>query len=519
MTRHLTLALSALAAAFISACSSPGDARDVSPLARLTPGKTAAQNALWIETPLERQFKSGKRGVIADIAGPAEITMIHFAVGVNEVSKKGALNRDLLIRAYWDGEEKPSVEAPLVDFFCDPAGLRDRVDSALVNKKRGFNCYFPMPFRRSGRVELVYDGPIPAGEQLWSQMPCYSYVMYRTLAGVPEDVGYFHASWRQETLLLGKVDYLALDARGKGKFIGWNVTVRNPGKGGYAPGGSGYPVDMNEKWYIAGEAEPSIELQGIEDSFGFSWGFPEAENMFPCTGWFPFFKGAAAYRWFIQDAIRFEKSLKVTIGFGKNEHPMFRRDFSKPENALQLSSTCYWYQTEPHADLPPMPGVKERAPAPDEPFQEKLPSAEDLKKRGVKLEMLAGRPEKEVIFAEPGYGAIAKKGFSYAGWGAPVYHCRADEKDVQIELTVPKGAEGKVRVYVIDPDEFQGGRKQEVTIAGTSLGVIEKFQDGRWLEQRLDSGDTAGGKVLIEAHNAREGSNAVISIVEWVEGK
>jgi len=72
---------------------------------------------------------------------------------------------------------------------------------------------------------------------------------------------------------------------------------------------------------------------------------------------------------------------------------------------------------------------------------------------------------------------------------------------------------------VIDPDEFQGGRKQAVTIAGRSLGVIEKFQDGRWLEQRLDSGDTAGGKVLIEAHNAREGSNAVISIVEWVEGK
>ncbi|HOW19043.1 MAG TPA: DUF2961 domain-containing protein [Phycisphaerae bacterium] len=519
MTRYLTLAWSGLAAAFLSACSAGGEARDVSALARLTPGRTAAQNALWIETPLERQFKSGKRVVVADIAGPAEITMIHFAVGVNEVSRKGPLNRDLLIRMYWDGEEKPSVEAPLVDFFCDPAGLRDRVDSALVNKKRGFNCYFPMPFRKSGRVELVYDGPIPAGDKLWSQMPCYSYVMYRTLAGVPEDVGYFHACWRQESLLLGKVDYLALDAKGKGKFIGWNVTMRNPGKGGYHIGGTGYPVDQNEKFYIDGEAEPSIELQGIEDSFGFSWGFPEAENMFPYTGWFPFFKGAAAYRWFIQDAIRFEKSLKVTIGFGKNENPAFRRDFSKPENRLQLSSTCYWYQTEPHADLPPMPDAKDRAPAPDEPFKEKLPSVEELKKRGVKLEMLAGRPGKEVIFAEHGYDAVAKKGFAYAGWSMPVYHCRADEKDLQIELTVPKGAEGTVRVYVIDPDEFEGGRKEELIIAGRSLGVIEKFQEGRWLEQRLDSGDTAGGRVLIEARNVRAGSNAVISIVEWVEGK
>lgn len=528
MARAITLALLIVSVTFLSACApnsginreaTSADTGHIDGLAWLTPGKTAAQNALWIETPLERQFKSGKRVVVADIKGPAQITMIHFAVGVNEITNKGPLNRDLVIRMYWDGEAKPSVEAPLVDFFCDPAGMRDHVNTALVNKKRGFNCYFSMPFRKSGRVELVYDGPMPAGDQLWSQMPCYSYVMYRTLGGVPNDVGYFHASWRQESLLLGKVDYLALDAKGKGKFIGWNVTVRNPGHGGYAPGGSGYPVDMNEKWYIDGETEPSIELQGIEDSFGFSWGFPEAENMFPYTGWFPFFKGAAAYRWFLQDAISFEKCLKVTIGFGKNEHPMFRRDFSKPRNELQLSSTCYWYQTEPHADLPPMPGVKERAPAPEAEFHENLPSAEDLKKRGVKLEMFCGRPEKEVIFAEHGYGAVVKKGFAFAGWDVPVYYCRADEKDVQIELTVPRGAEGKVRVYVIDPDNFGGGRKEDVAIAGKPAVSVEEFEEGRWIEQHVDADDTLEGKVVIQATNAREGSNAVISIIEWVEGK
>jgi hypothetical protein len=509
-----TISAAALACVVLGLSSGAGQAADFSDLARLTPGRTAAQNALWIETPLERQFKSGKRVVVADIQGPAQITMIHFAVGVNEISNKGPLNRDLLIRMYWDGEEKPSVEAPLVDFFCDPAGLRSRVDSALVNKKRGFNCYFPMPFPKSGRVELVYDGSIPAGDKLWSQMPCYSYVMYRTLDTVPEDVGCFHASWRQETLLLGRVDYTALEARGKGKFIGWNVTVRNPGKGG--PGGGGYPVDMNEKWYVDGESEPAVELQGIEDSFGFSWGFPEAENMFPYTGWFPFMKGAAAYRWFIQDAISFEKNLKVAIGFGEHENPGFRRDFSKPQNALQLSSTCYWYQTEPHADLPPMLDVKERGPAPDEPLNEKLPSADDLKKRGVKLEMLCGRPDKEVIFAEPGYGAVVKQGFAYAGWSMPVYHARADEKEVRIELDVPKGSAGIVRVYVIDPDEYQGGRKEKVIIAGHELPVLGGFVEGRWVEQAVSAGETREGKVLVQAVNAREEGNAVISIVEWM---
>ena len=132
-------------------------------------------------------------------------------------------------------------------------------------------------------------------------------------------------------------------------------------------------------------------------------------------------KGAAAYRFFIQDAISFEKSLRVAIGFGVNEDPMFRRDFSKPGSTLQLSSTVYWYQTEPHAPLPVMPPAVERAPAPEEPFwpdKEKLPSANELKGRGVKLEMLCGRPGKEVIFAEPGYGAAAKTGYRLERLGA-----------------------------------------------------------------------------------------------------
>ena len=69
---------------------------------------------------------------------------------------------------FWDGEATPSVNVPLVDFFCDPAGLREQVNTALVNKRHRFNCYFPMPFRRSARVKLVYDGPFrlerPSGE-------------------------------------------------------------------------------------------------------------------------------------------------------------------------------------------------------------------------------------------------------------------------------------------------------------------------------------------------------------------
>lgn len=486
----------------------------VGDLAKLTPGRTRAENALWIENGLSQRFNSSKRVVVAEIKGPAVITMIHFAM-----PQTLTLNRDVLLKAYWDGETSPSVDCPLVDFFCDPGGLRDAVDTALVNKRRGFNAYFPMPFRTSAKIELVYDGSVEPGEELWKIMPCYSYVMYRTVADAQDFTsahgGYFHAYWRQEGLLLGTRDYLALEAQGRGKFVGWNVTIRRPGR-------AGYPVDENEKFYIDGEEAASVEFQGLEDSFGFSWGFPPTESVFPLTGYFPFLKGACAYRFFVNDAISFEKSLRVAIGFGVNEDPMFRREFSKPGSTLQLSSVVYWYQTEPHAALPALAGAADRAPAPEEPFwpeKEKLPSAEELKGRGVRFLMLCGRPEREVIYAEPGFGAQVKSGYTWDGWGLPVYHCRADNQELRIELSVPKGAGGTLRLYMIDPDNFEGGRKQTVTVAGRSLGLIENFQDGRWLERPISPNETADGNILIQARNMRQGSNAVLSVIEWLAAK
>ena len=281
----LTLAGLLIAA---SARPAPGQTLGLEDLATLAPGRTKAENALWIENPLSARFNSSKRVVVADLKGPAVITMIHFAM-----PQTLKLNRDVLLRMYWDGETSPSVDVPLVDFFCDPAGLREQVNTALVNKRRGFNAYFPMPFRRAAKIELVYDGPVAPGDELWQIMPCYSYVTYRAAKEISADTGYFHANWRQEGLLLGKRDYLALEATGKGKFVGWNVTVRSPGR-------DGYPVDENEKFFIDGEETASVEFQGLEDSFGFSWGFPESDNLFPLTGYFPFLKGAAAYRFFTQ---------------------------------------------------------------------------------------------------------------------------------------------------------------------------------------------------------------------------
>lgn len=486
---------------------------DIGGLPRLAHGRVRAENGLWIETPPERRFNDNKTVVVAEVKGPGVITMIHFALpNLSVADAKYALNRDTLIRMWWDGETEPSVDVPFVDFFCDPMGQRDRIDSALVNKKRGWNAYFPMPFRKSARIALVYEGAEPPGEKLWSMMPCYSYVMWRELDSVAPDEGYFHVQWRQAATLTGKADYAALRAKGRGKFIGWNVTTRIPG----APG---CPVDMNEKFYVDGEKEPSIEFQGIEDSFGFSWGFPpEGENLFPLTGYWPYLKtGAMAYRWFIDDSISFDQSLEVTIGYGPNEHPMFREQFSKPGTELQFSSTCYWYQTEPHEPFPAMLPASQRAAAPDDRFwlhPEELPAKAELERRGVNLHVRCGRPGEEVLLASTSFGFNPVQGFSYTAWPFPVYYCRADEKELKLEILTPVRAAGTLRIFILDPDNFKGGRRQQIFVGEKDLGEFQDFQEGRWVETRITSEMNTEGRVPIRVE-PRQG-NAVISVIEWV---
>lgn len=486
-------------------------------LGRLTYGDTKAINALWGENPADVRFTTTRCVTVANIKGPAEITMMHFAYPQHHVSGAVSINRDLRLCIYWDGETKPSVDCPMVDFFCDPNGERDVVNTALVNVKRGFNCYFPMAFRKSAKVELVYDGPVEPGNRLARMMPCYSYVCYRTLKRMPSDEGYFCASWRQEECLLGKKDYVALETTGKGKLVGWNVAIRS------LHSNNRPVVDENEKFYIDGETNASVEFQGLEDSFGFSWGFPAEENMFPLTGWFPFHtNGAAAYRFFLQDSISFKKSLKVAIGFGATENG-WRRNYSKPFSLLQLSTTVYWYQADPRVDLPPMPPPAEREPAPEtffNPGGTGFPSMDDFKANGGKLFLCCGYPGGEIVYSDPDYSVSwAGNSEKWSGWDSDTYYCRQDSRQLDFRVDLPKGAAGTLRLYIIDPDNYDGGRKESIVVGGKTIGTYDHFQDGRWVEAPVDSAETADGKLSVRIVNAQDAANAVVSKIEWIEKK
>lgn len=91
-----------------------------SDLARVAPGSTKAVNALWGENPLAVQFRSTTNVVVADLKGPAEITMIHFAYPGHRDPVTHSLNRNVRLRLFWDGETTRAWIVPWWTFSVIP---------------------------------------------------------------------------------------------------------------------------------------------------------------------------------------------------------------------------------------------------------------------------------------------------------------------------------------------------------------------------------------------------------------
>ena len=96
----------------------------------------------------------GATHVLLDEKGPGVITHIWLTFLGPEPqgwAPKGAANhQEMLLRIYWDGEQRPSVEAPVGDFFANAFGQRREVISLPVVVEDGdsYNCFWQMPFSK-----------------------------------------------------------------------------------------------------------------------------------------------------------------------------------------------------------------------------------------------------------------------------------------------------------------------------------------------------------------------------------
>jgi len=306
----------------------------------------------WDRTGGNRDYitvEPGDTATLAKIKGPGAIRHIWVTIACQD---KYYL-RKILLRAYWDGENRPSIDSPIGDFFGIGHGVAKHFISLPLTMTcdRGFNTYFPMPFNDSAEVEVVNECDVPI-------RAFYYHIDYELYDKLDDNIAYFHAKWRRELVkpsktsvnLDGKDNYLILYAEGRGHYVGCVMSVHGLRPGWWGEGDDMIFVD-GEKW------PPSLHGTGTEDYFNAAWGFNREfygpYHGFPLKGPENWTGYHSMYRFHIQDPIVFRKSIRVTIEHG---HANDRGD--------DISSVAYWYQVEPHVEFAPMPPAEKRIPLP-----------------------------------------------------------------------------------------------------------------------------------------------------------
>lgn len=302
--------------------------------------------------------KPGETLTLVDVDGPGRIQSIWFG---------GDITANFIIRMYWDGQEYPSVEAPLPAFFGyafaenvhDQEGKFPMLNSAMVMVApcRGMNCYWPMPFRKHCRITLTNRAP---KAEKWTY-----YMITGAYEDVPEDAMYFHATYRQSLPTPKDGVYTVLDGvKGCGHLAGVALfTATN--------GSNGCWLEGETKMYIDGDQYPSINYTGTEDYFcgSYAFGYDEPElgryqqysglyaGMFAVLGdrenHYNYQPRFMMYRWHVPDPICFDESIRVVI---QNMH--FTPHGCRPRRD-DYSSTAFWYQELPGAPLKPLPEDEE----------------------------------------------------------------------------------------------------------------------------------------------------------------
>jgi hypothetical protein len=184
------------------------------------------------------------------------------------------------------------------------------------------------------------------------------------------DTLYFHAQYRQaqpnhgwtsdwksngdpsvnnKPNLDGKDNYVWMEAKGHGQFLGVTMSVLQNQDNWWGEG--------DDMFFIDDDTKPAIVGTGSEDYFLGAWDFGGVPfshrlNGAPVVGEELAGGRSSVYRFHSDSPIPFKQSFKATIEHGNANH---RSD--------NYYSVAYWYQAEPHAPFPPLPPVEQRLPA------------------------------------------------------------------------------------------------------------------------------------------------------------
>ncbi len=247
-------------------------------------------------------ISAGATKTLLSMKGPGIINRIWVTIS----DRSPAMLRSLVLKMYWDNEEKPAVSVPFGDFFGMGLGKTAVYENAFFANPEGrsFNCFIQMPFKTAAKIELVNESA--------ADLPMVFYdIDLQLLQDWDESFMYFHSYWHRDTATVLTEDFEIMPAvKGKGRFLGSNISI------------NANPVYKDCWWgegevkiYLDGDKEyPTLVGSGTEDYIGTAWG--QGRFFTKTTGcliadnknlqW-------AFYRYHITDPVYFRSDCKVTI--------------------------------------------------------------------------------------------------------------------------------------------------------------------------------------------------------------
>jgi len=213
-----------------------------------------------------------------------------------------------ILRITWDGESKPAVLCPVADFFGFSWG--QPAARALLFGVVDDSCYayFPMPYDKSARIELVSEG---------DHGPPIDFTAEVVHADIPRQAneGQFYAIWRRDDPTTAGNPFTFVNVEGRGHLVGVALQAEGDEKGG-TPFFEG-----DDRAFIDGKL--TIHGTGSEDFFNGGWydvpGQWESRASYPLCGCLDYSRPlsrSGGYRLMLGDAYAFRRSLAVDIEHG-----------------------------------------------------------------------------------------------------------------------------------------------------------------------------------------------------------
>jgi len=264
--------------------------------------------------------------------------------------------RGLVVRIYWEGQQHPSVEAPIGDFFGFAHGKTTAFQTAMhsVGEKYALNSWVPMPFSEQARVTISNDLDIT--------VPFFFQIDYTIGDSHPPEFGRLHTMFRRENPTTKAIDFELLPKRtGRGRYLGTVIGVR--------PDNSNWWGEGEVKMFIDGDQQlATIVGTGAEDYAGLSWGLQQ--NAFLYHG-ATLVEGpnrintgpVSMYRWHVPDPIYWYQDIVVTVQQIGLQPPI--QDYQGYQEGLydrqdDWSACTFWYEAVPSEPVPGIPSLAKR---------------------------------------------------------------------------------------------------------------------------------------------------------------